>query len=399
MRLSAAVVALDAGTAPDGVRRAFDADLDEWGAALFSLHAGMAAVAAQQPAVVLLDEAAERLRFLGAEVLELWARAHLAVALVAAGDRVTAIDTARSVVDAARRAAAPAVVAFAQVAAARAASGAEAVAWVQRATATAAQHGLPLAAPTQTEARPASVVERVVAPVLVQLFGGFRLEVDGSPVDLGHVKPRARAALRLLALHAPSPVHREALCASLWPEADADAATRNLQVAISSLRQVLEPGVARGSHALLVRDGDAYRLNLPDGAVVDLVSVRHDLAAARRALGEQRLADAAGHLVVALDAGAADLLPEDGPADWVVAERDVVRASLVDAASRLAALALKLGEPEIARDAAERGLRVDRFRDELWRSLADAHRATGDAAAAARAEHEYATVLAELGLT
>ena len=65
-------------------------------------------------------------------------------------------------------------------------------------------------------------------------------------VDCSTVKPRARACLRILALHLGRAVHQETLVACLWPDIDAQGGLRNLHVVISALRQLLEPGVARG---------------------------------------------------------------------------------------------------------------------------------------------------------
>ena len=223
--------------------------------------------------------------------------------------------------------------------------------------------------------------------------------MGGRLIDLGSVKPRARAALRLLALHAPRFVHREVLCEALWPEADLESATRNLQVAISSLRQLIEPGVARGAHTLLVRDGDAYRLVLPGGSDADLVAFGAEVTAGRlaQAAGDRQTAAAAFERAMAGYAG--ELLPEDGPAEWVVGDRDRARIAVADIAARLAAMRLEDGDAEAACEVAERGLRADRYRDDLWRRLADAHRARGDQAAAARVERDYALVLEELGVT
>jgi DNA-binding SARP family transcriptional activator len=365
----------------------------------------MLAVLRGEPAVVLLDEAVERLRFLGADVLELWARARLAAAL-APSDAAAALETARKAAEDARRVGAHGAVVAAQVAASLASSGPESASWTQRAVATANQYGLPVPIPEEPAIPPPATADAGAdaaipsppPPLSLRLFGGFAMDVNGEAVDLGNVKPRARAALRLLALHAPRPVHREVLCAALWPEADADAATRNLQVAVSSLRQVLEPGAGRGAHTLLVRDGDAYRLALPEGAVVDLAQLREHLAAGRLALAAGRTDVAIQHMGRALDTWTGELLPEDGPADWAVGEREMLRSEVTEAATRLAALALEAGDGVAARHAAERGLRLDRFRDELWRSLIEAHRAVGDAAAAMRTEHEYAAMLADLGL-
>jgi len=203
----------------------------------------------------------------------------------------------------------------------------------------------------------------------------------------------------MLALHAPRSVHREVLCEALWPEADLESATRNLQVAVSSLRQSLEPGVARGSHTILVRDGDAYRLVLPEGSDADLVAFVADVAAGRSAQAAGSRPAAIEAFQRAMTRYRGEVLPEDGPAEWVVAPREQTRNDAADVANRFAGLALEDGDAEAACAAAERGLRADRYRDELWRRLVDAHKARGDQAAAARVERDYAMVLEELGIS
>jgi DNA-binding SARP family transcriptional activator len=327
----------------------------------------------------------------------------LAHALAAEG-RPDAVETARGVIEDARRLGLPSVGALAMLAASRA-EGTDSP-WRQRADAVLDRAGLPRLAtwayPTRAKpseapsapARPAAEAP----PALLRCLGTFRLEVGGVPVDLASVKPRARSLLRLLSLHAPRPVHREVLAEALWPEADADAATRNLQVAISSLRQVLEPGVGRGSHTLLVRDGDAYRLALPEGSDSDLAAFADAIAASRGAGARGDTAAASDALRRALILYTAEVLPEEGPADWAVAVRDQVRSEAVDAATRLAELCLAADDAVGAVEACEQGLRADRYRDALWRLLGDAHRAAGDQAAAARTERDYAQVLSELGV-
>src|SRR3989442_2589195 len=91
--------------------------------------------------------------------------------------------------------------------------------------------------------------------------------------------PRVRAVLRLLAVHAGNPVHREVLQMAFWPDADAETGARNLHVAVSSLRSWLEPGVGRGGSSFLLREGDAYRLAIQADAEMDLLQVLKALAA------------------------------------------------------------------------------------------------------------------------
>jgi DNA-binding SARP family transcriptional activator len=223
-------------------------------------------------------------------------------------------------------------------------------------------------------------------------FGGFALCLGGIDIDCTTVKPRARAALHLLAVNRGRPVHRESLLAALWPDTDARSATRNLQVVVSSLRQLLEPGVARGASSLMVREGDAYRLALPDDADVDLWAFE-------AALAEGRASRSAAAFERALSVYAGDLLPEDGPAEWVVEERERYRLEAAGAAVALAELRLAAGEPAEAAAVCERGLRIDRYNDELWRMLVEAYGQADNQAAATRARKGYEDMLADLGLT
>jgi DNA-binding SARP family transcriptional activator len=257
----------------------------------------------------------------------------------------------------------------------------------------------PVAGTALNAARGSTALEAAgAAPMTLQCFGGFRLLIAGREPDWSVVRPRAAATLRLLAINAGRPVHRETLLEALWPAVDAGQATRNLQVAISSLRRLLEPTVARGETAIIVRAADAYALVPPAGSEVDVVAFREGLDAARKARG---LGDVAGERAALIDLVAAyggDLLPADGPAEWLVAERERARLAAAAAAERLAELEARLGDHPAAVAAARRGLEIDQFRDATWRVLIAACDAAGDAAAARRARQEYSAVLHELGL-
>lgn len=213
-------------------------------------------------------------------------------------------------------------------------------------------------------------------------FGAFELVVDGVAADLGAVKPRVRSLARLLALQGGTPLHRERIIDCLWPEGDVKVGLRNLQVAISSLRQLVD----------VVRDGDSYRLAFEaDGAATDVASFW-------RAVESAKASRSAGDCRVALDVYTGDLLAEEGPAEWVTSERERCRLAAADVAQWLAERLLADGDTTGAIDAAERGLRIDVYRDALWRTLIAAYDAAGDPAASHRASARYKGVLDELGV-
>jgi DNA-binding SARP family transcriptional activator len=194
-------------------------------------------------------------------------------------------------------------------------------------------------------------------------------------------------------------VHRDVLAATLWPDAEADAALRSLQVAISSLRVLLEPdGVPKDrQRRLLVRDGEGYRLALPRGARCDLREFEAAVAAAKRARSRGDAAAERAALEEALTRYTGDLLPEEGAAEWVVADRDRLRLA---AASAAETLARRLAEADAAAavEAARRSLELDAYRDSTWRLLVHLHETRGDQAAAHATRERHKKVLEELGV-
>jgi DNA-binding SARP family transcriptional activator len=324
---------------------------------------------------------------MGAPVLEAWAAALRALALARAGD-----PEARPAAMGARR-----------LASAGGVEGAGLFADAALAVSDSAGRSEHLAV---VEARRAATgiaarwapVEPLRPAVEIRLFGGLRVEVDGVPLDLGFLKPRARTLLRLLAAQGGRPLHREVIQAALWPDATSESAARNLHVAISSLRQALEPGVARAGFTLLVRDGDAYCLASGSELRIDLVAFECDVGAGRRARTAGDAARAMACLEAALDRWTGDLLPEDGAADWAVEQRERCRSLAAEAAEWLAQLRRGGGDPAGGARAAARGLRVERYHDPLWRLLVAARDEAGDPVAASRARADYRRVLSELDL-
>lgn len=255
----------------------------------------------------------------------------------------------------------------------------------------------PAAAPATATAPMAAASPAAAAPLVVTCLGGFALLLDGQAVELGGARPRARAALRMLAVHGGRPVHVETLIEALWPDGDPTTGKRNLQVAVSSLRRILDEQRA-GAGALIVRDANAYMLALPDGAEADVVTFAEARDGCRTAAGG---GDAAGVIAAgerALAAYSGELLPEEGPAEWVVHQRRNLALDAADVALLVAEHAGNLARWDTVVAACSRGLDVDRFNDALWRLLVAAHERRGDPAAAAQAQQRYRLVLHDLGM-
>lgn len=231
----------------------------------------------------------------------------------------------------------------------------------------------------------------------VRCLGGFRFRWRGVELDQS-VRPSARTVLRILAVRAGTPVHREELVQLFWPDHSLESGIHNLHVAISALRRCLDVvGPGRGRD-LLARRGDAYVL-APDGELVtDLQRLDQAIQAAASATTQGDAVARLAALRQALRLYAGDVLPAEGPAEWVVEIREQVRQRVAQAATELSRDELAGGDIAAARTAATRSVTLDAWNDEAWRQLIDCHVAAGDHAQAARARLAYHRRLRDLGV-
>lgn len=383
-----------------------DAERDLWGAALLQLASAVAGeLAGDLQAEIKFVDAAARFAALEAPALEIWAAALLARHQVALG-RHQALAYAQQVLVQAEfmQLRGPAAIALNALG-----DGMGSAPHQERARGLAASCGLGLwtideVATGQTPevmvldpavgSKPPSLPTSLLQ-VELYLFGGFRMSVNGKPVAVDTLRPRARVLLRMLALHVNRDVHREQIIDALWPGTDVLIATRRLQVAVSSVRQLLEQtGLTGGSG--LIRHGESYRLALPADSTVDLRVFEGELRRAQEAATYGGVA--AG--IAARESGLAqytgDLLPEDGAAEYVVDERERIRMVAAVTATALAQDCHQLGLIRQAQSAARRSVQLDPFQDIPWMLLTELYESTGDLSAAECVRREHAKVLASL---
>jgi DNA-binding SARP family transcriptional activator len=209
----------------------------------------------------------------------------------------------------------------------------------------------------------------------------------------------ALTVLRLLALHAGAPVHRDVIIAHQWSGLPEAAALHNLHVCVSNLRAGFEAAVPGLARTLLVRRGHAYLLAPGGEPLTDLQRVDAHL---RNAAACRRAGDRLGEVEAlrsAVELYAGEVLPGDGTAEWVVAARDREQLRAAGAAARLAVVELGRSRTEAAVSAAQRSVQIDPWRDASWQLLISVHERAGQPAAAERARKDYAAVLRSLGVT
>lgn len=390
------------------IRAACEREGDRWGAGVVALVHGLGLLMRERPAVEPLATATDTFTELRASVLAAWAAAGRALGLAASGDpRATdAIAVAAAMVRTATVPGAQVLVRLAMAHLAHTVLGRSEV-LVREARNAAAELGIAadlFPVPTVEAAfPPASSAEDAAAigdlgrrpSVRIRCFGAFELSVDGRPLEESRVRPQVGMLLRILAVHPGQRLHRERLVTALWPDVEPSRGVHRLHVAVSTLRKLL----AQSTSGLAVaRDGNAYRLAFPDDADADVLAFQQALdgaAAARLTHDAPRETQALRHAIARYTG---DLLPEVGPVEWIVEERDRCRTQAGDAAARLAELALAEGCPDQAARICQQGLQIDRYRDPLWRLAIAANDRAGDAVAAARVRADYQAMLDELGV-
>jgi DNA-binding SARP family transcriptional activator len=137
---------------------------------------------------------------------------------------------------------------------------------------------------------------------------------------------------------------------------------------------------------------------LANNSAFDLADFDQNLHAASRARSAGDHPGAAEELRRAVELYTGEVLPEDGPAEWVADTRERYRLRAAEAAASLAGLELVLGNPADAAAAATRSVEIDPWRDESWRTLVETFRCLGDPAAAERAQRRYELILSSLGV-
>ncbi|WP_346109281.1 BTAD domain-containing putative transcriptional regulator [Nonomuraea maheshkhaliensis] len=175
------------------------------------------------------------------------------------------------------------------------------------------------------------------AKVVVETMGTFRVLRGAVPVPRTAWQSRkARDLLKILVSRRGGAIGRERLVEILWPEQEDQAVgLRRLNVMVSTLRAVLDPGHEWPADEIVVSEEGALRLELAN-VQVD-VEIFLDLVAEAVRLDQAgRAAEALERWAAAENAYGGEFCEEDPYADWAVGLREQARLAYVQAAARLA---------------------------------------------------------------
>ncbi len=220
------------------------------------------------------------------------------------------------------------------------------------------------------------------------MLGGLRLTV-GAQTTTRFRTQKTAALLAYLACHPERAHAREVLVELLWPEDDPESGRHKLSVALSALRQQLEPpGGPDG--AVLVTERAAVRLS-PGAVVTDLAEFERALQAADRASAPD---DRVPALVQAVDLYRGELLAGCYE-DWALAEQRRLEEQFLGAIRQLVADLEQQGDLERAIQYAVRAVGIDHLREEAHAELMRLFAAAGRPGAALRAYEELGALVRE----
>lgn len=230
----------------------------------------------------------------------------------------------------------------------------------------------------------------------VRCMGELHVALGGVDCDVAQLRPRHQELLSILVAHPNVWLHREKLFEWLWPGTTTAKATRNLQVAISAVRKLVEPASGglgqRAERKVIVRNGERYRM-LVAREHSDVCRLEWELGSAQSALRSSDIVAAATSLERALAEWRGEPVPWVGPTDWAVERRRQLSQHVGKVAIGVVG---ELGDRDrwdLAAGLAARAVEVDDMDDRLWRLAVTAAVEAGSAVLAANLEQRYRTLV------
>src|SRR5437868_5105027 len=227
----------------------------------------------------------------------------------------------------------------------------------------------------------------------IELLGGLRA-CCGERVITRFRTQKTGALLGCLAYHLQRPPPREALVEILWPDEEFDSARHKLSVALSSLRQALEPpGVPDG--AVVTTGHFAVGLN-PASVTTDVAEFEAALHAAAGGASTEGPAgeETARWLERAVALYQGPLLPGYYE-EWIPAEQQRLQQLYLRALGRLTGHFEGAGELDRALEYALRAVSADPLREEAHRDVMRLQLAVGQPSAALGQYRELERILRE----
>ena len=219
----------------------------------------------------------------------------------------------------------------------------------------------------------------------IRLLGGFRIAADEHNLD-GFHQPRLQALLAYLLLHRGTPVARQVIAFTFWPDSSEKQARTNLRKLLHTLRGALPTPEA---YLTLTTESVTWRADAD--VRLDVAQVEAAWAAADAA-GDPNVAAQARREAVAAYTG--DLLPGFYD-EWVLVERERLHNAHTATLAALVTQTAADGDHHTAVEYAQQLLQQDPLHESGYRLLMQLHLDRDDRAAALHVYHGCASILRE----
>jgi DNA-binding SARP family transcriptional activator len=230
----------------------------------------------------------------------------------------------------------------------------------------------------------------------VYLLSPFRVFVNDHAID-EWPNIKGKAIFKYLVLHRAQPVSRDVLMNVFWPEADADAARNNLNVAMHGLRKALAQADPSYAYVLFRQGSYSFNPTLQMWVDAEAFSDRLNVAHVAEERGEIDRAVAAYRVAQAIYLS--PLLAEDRYDDWLLPQRQGLEDSLHRLLTRLSSHYFEQQQWDECVAVCSRMLEADRCNEEAHRTLMRCYSHQGHTHLALRQYHFCVDALArELNL-
>lgn len=212
----------------------------------------------------------------------------------------------------------------------------------------------------------------------VYLLGKFRVLLGNAEIPAARWKSRkAKTLLQFLIYSRPRGyLSKEVLMELLWPEEDPGITAKRFHVALASLRKTLEPEIVRGvTSSYISRVGDSYRIDLGEEGWVDLENFTAELERARK---ESDPETSIVHFLKAESLYGGDFLEEELYSEWCSGAREKFRKDYLYLTKQVVAHYERQGRYPQCLEYAQKYLEVDRYAEDIYRSLMRCYWETGD---------------------
>ena len=210
------------------------------------------------------------------------------------------------------------------------------------------------------------------------LLGKFRIICGGEELQASRWKSRkARTLFQYLVSRRPRGyLNKELLMELLWPEEDPILTSKRFHVALASLRRTLEPHITKGTpSSYIIRVGEAYTIDPGKDGWVDIEAFG---TALRQAREENDSEKALPHLLKAESLYSGDFLEEEIYSEWCCEPRERYRKDYLYLTKRVMTTYERLGRWEQCIEFAEKHLEVDKYAEDIYRTLMRCYWKTGD---------------------